>query len=294
MKKLTALLLVLSLLLCGCGASKSAETQAPETQAAAPVETAAPETEAAPEPVELIVFGAASMTETLTTLGNQYMADHPEVTIVFNFDSSGTLKTQIQEGAECDIFISAGQKQMNQLDITAKPEVNTEGLDFVLEGTRFDILENKVALAVPDGNPKGLNSYDDLIAGLKDGSVMLAMGNSDVPVGQYTQKILAYFELTEADLAAAGVITYGSNVKEVTTQVSEATVDCGIIYQTDAFSAGLTVVDTATAEMCGQVIYPAAILNISKNPDAARAFLDYLVSEAGDAVFEAVGFTPVA
>ncbi len=295
MKKITALILVLSLLLCGCGASKPAETQAPETAPAAPVETAAPETEApAADPVELIVFAAASMTETMTELGNSYMSDHPEVTIVFNFDSSGTLKTQIQEGAECDIFISAGQKQMNQLDITANPEVNTEGLDFVLEGSRFDILENKVALAVPEGNPKGIDSYDTLISGLKDGSLMLAMGNSDVPVGQYTQKILAYYELVEADLAAAGSVTYGSNVKEVTTQVSEATVDCGIIYQTDAFSAGLTVVDTATAEMCGQVIYPAAILNVSKNPDAAQAFLDYLVSDAGDAVFEAVGFTPVA
>ncbi len=296
MKKWIAMMLVLSLLLCGCGASQPAktETQAPETTAA-PVETAAPETQAPEaEPVELIVFAAASMTETMTTLGEQYMADHPEVTIVFNFDSSGTLKTQIQEGAECDIFISAGQKQMNQLDINANPEVNTEGLDFVLEGTRFDILENKVALAVPDGNPKGIESYDDLIAGLKDGSVLLAMGNADVPVGQYTQKILAYFELVEADLAAAGCLTYGSNVKEVTTQVSEATVDCGIIYQTDAFSAGLTVVDTATAEMCGQVIYPAAILNVSKNPDAAQAFLDYITSDAGDAVFEAVGFTPIA
>ena len=234
------------------------------------------------------------MTETMTTLGEQYMADHPEVTIVFNFDSSGTLKTQIQEGADCDIFISAGQKQMNQLDITADASVNTEGLDFVLEGTRFNILENKVALAVPEGNPANINSYDDLITGLKEGSIMLAMGNSDVPVGQYTQKILSYYELVEEDLAAAGVITYGSNVKEVTTQVSEATVDCGIIYQTDAFSAGLTVVDTATAEMCGQVIYPAAILNVSKNVEAAQAFLDYIISDAGDEVFASVGFTPMA
>ncbi len=295
MKKLTALLLVLSLLLCGCGASKPAETQAPETQAAAPVETAATETEApAAEPVELIVFGAASMTETLTTLGEQYMNDHPEVTIVFNFDSSGTLKTQIQEGAECDIFISAGQKQMNQLDISADPAVNTEGLDFILEGTRFNILENKVALAVPEGNPKGIESYENFVKGLKEGTLLLAMGNADVPVGQYTQKILTYYELVEEDLAAAGSITYGSNVKEVTTQVSEAVVDCGIIYQTDAFSAGLTVVDTATAEMCGQVIYPAAILNSAQNPEAAQAFLDYLTGDDADTVFEAVGFTPIA
>ena len=297
MKRRIALFTVVCMTICllaGCGGAKT-EAPAPTTAPApAPVETAAPTTEAPAEPVELIAFAAASMTETLTKLGEQYMADHPEVSIVFNFDSSGTLKTQIQEGADCDVFISAGQKQMNQLDITAKPESNSDGLDFVLEGTRFNILENKVALAVPEGNPAGIESYDDLAAKLKDGKVVLAMGNSDVPVGQYTQKILAYYELSEEDLAAAGSVTYGSNVKEVTTQVSEATVDCGIIYQTDAFSAKLTVVDTATAEMCGQVIYPAAILKTSQNVEAAQAFLDYLVSDAGDAVFEAVGFTPVA
>lgn len=246
------------------------------------------------EPVELIVFAAASMTETLTELGNKYREANPNVSIFFNFDSSGTLKTQIQEGADVDIFISAGQKQMDQLDINASAEVNTEGLDFVLDGTRFDILENKVALAVPDGNPANINSYDDMIKALKDGSIMLAMGNSDVPVGQYTQKILEYYELNEDDLVAAGVITYGSNVKEVTTQVSEATVDCGIIYQTDAFSAGLTVVDTAANDMCGQVIYPAAVMNVSKNAEAAQAFLEYLTSAEADAVFENVGFTPIA
>ena len=183
---------------------------------------------------------------------------------------------------------------MNQLDITASAEVNTEGLDFVLADTRFNILENKVALAVPDGNPAGIHSYDDLIAGLKDGSVLLAMGNSDVPVGQYTQKILQYYGLDEEALASAGVITYGSNVKEVTTQVGEAVVDCGIIYQTDAFSAGLTVADTATKEMCGQVIYPAAVMNTSGNAEAARAFLEYLTSAEADEVFAAVGFTPIA
>ena len=269
MKKILALVLALCLSLCSLTAV--AEEQ----------------------PVELIVFAAASMTETLTTLGDAYMEAHPNVTIVYNFDSSGTLKTQIQEGADCDVFISAGRKQMNQLDITANPEVNKDGLDFVLESTRFDILENKVALAVPEGNPAGIESYDDLKTRLEEGKVMLAIGNADVPVGQYTQKIIAFFGLDEAKLAADGCLTYGSNVKEVTTQVSEATVDCGIIYQTDAFSAGLTVVDTATAEMCGQVIYPAAVLNISKNPEVAKDYLDFLTSEEADAVFEAVGFTPV-
>ena len=246
-----------------------------------------------PEKTELIVFAAASMTETLTELKTVYEADHPEVDILFNFDSSGTLKTQIESGAECDVFISASPKQMNQLDIAADPAVNTDGLDFVLQGTRIDLLENKVALAVPEGNPKGISSYEALAEGLKNGSVLLAMGNADVPVGQYTQKIFAFFGLDESALAQQGVITYGSNVKEVTTQVSEAAVDCGVIYATDAFSAGLTVVDTATAEMCGQVVYPAAVLNITKHEAIARDFLSFLTSEAADAVFEGVGFSPM-
>ena len=244
------------------------------------------------ETTELIVFAAASMTETLNQIAGLYKSVAPDVEIVYNFDSSGTLKTQIEEGADCDLFISAAPKQMNALDITS--EANTAGLDFVLQGTRINLLENKVALAVPEGNPKNVTSYDQLIEGLKAGSLMLAMGNADVPVGQYTQKILAYYGVSEEELAAAGVITYGSNVKEVTTQVTEATVDCGIIYGTDAYSAGLTVVDTATAEMCGQVIYPATVLKITKNEEAARAFLDYLTSEEASAVFESVGFSPLS
>ena len=287
-----ALSLVMILALSACGASSGGKEASPSTPEAAESTQTAPDT-AAEEPVELIVFAAASMTETLNQIADLYQNVAPNVTLVFNFDSSGTLKTQIQEGADVDVFISAAPKQMNQLDGSLKEDAdkNPDGLDFVLQGSRINLLENKVALAVPSGNPKNLNSYDDLAAGLRDGTVFLAMGNSDVPVGQYTQKILAYYGLNEDDLAAKGCVTYGSNVKEVTTQVSEAAVDCGIIYGTDAFSAGLQVVDTATAEMCGQVIYPAAVMNVSKNPDAARAFLNYLTGPEAAAVFESVGFS---
>lgn len=242
---------------------------------------------------ELTVFAAASMTETLTELGNQFMEAHDDVKIVFNFDSSGTLKTQIREGAYCDVFISAGQKQMNQLDKNASADKNPDGLDFVLENTRFDILENKVALAVPKGNPADIQSFNDLNERLKSDDIMLAIGNADVPVGQYTLKIFDYYGLDDDALAREGKITYASNVKEVTTQVSEATVDCGVIYRTDAFSAGLDVVDTATPEMCGQVIYPAAIMKGSENVELARQFLDFLTSDTGAAIFENVGFTPI-
>lgn len=300
MKKLFAILMaaLLAFTMFACTA-KTAEPTLEDpavTDATAAEPAAEPETPAEPEaePAELIVFAAASMTETLTQIAELYKAVAPNVALTFNFDSSGTLKTQIQEGADCDLFISAGQKQMNQLDISAKPEVNTDGLDFVLEGSRINLLENRVTLCVAEDSDKGIDSFETLAEKLKNGEVLMAMGNSDVPVGQYTQKILAYFNLDEEALAKAGAITYGTNVKEVTTQVKASSVDCGIVYCTDAYSAGLTPVAYATAEMCGQVIYPAAVLKVSKHPEAAQAFLDYLTTPEAMAVFEAVGFAPVA
>ena len=289
MKKFVSLLLALSLALSlalaltACGQKDTA----PDT-----TQTDNPQTEQA-EPVELIVFAAASMTETLTEIAELYKTAAPKVTITYNFDSSGKLLTQIKEGADCDLFISAAPTQMNAMDgsLIGNTEKNPDGLDLIVTDSRVNLLENKVTLTVPEGNPKGIKSFDQLAELLKDGEVLLAMGNSDVPVGQYTQKIFAYYELDEATLADAGKLTYGNNVKEVTSQVSEAAADCGIIYATDAFSAGLTVVDSATAEMCGQVIYPAAVLKGDKE-DATRAFLAYLQTDAAMAVFESVGFSP--
>ena len=268
---------------CGGSASSSTASSAASSEAASSA--------AAGESVDLIVFAAASLTETLNAIAETYSAENPGVTFRFNFDSSGTLKTQIQEGADCDLFISAGQKQMNQLDSTASADVNTEGLDFVDSDTRVDLLENKVVLCVPESNDKGIDSFDSLAEHLKAQDILFCMGNSDVPVGQYTQKILAYYDLDEAALAAAGVITYGSNVKEVTTQVSEASVDAGVVYCTDAFSADLTPVDEATKEMCGQVIYPAAVMKNALHAEAAKEFLAYLRTDKAATVFESVGFT---
>ena len=293
MKRIISLLLALLLItavFAGCSSdSKDTDTSKQSDSSVDP----SGNNKASDEPVELVVFAAASMTETLTEIADLYKAVAPNVTLSFNFDSSGTLKTQIVEGADCDLFISAAQKQMNQLDGTPDAEKNPEGLDYIISDTRINLLENKVALCVPEGNPKGINSYDDLAAVLKDGDVLMAMGNEDVPVGQYTQKILAYYGLDEADLAAEGKISYGGNVKVVTAQVAEGAVDCGVIYSTDAFSAGLTVVDTATEAMCGQVIYPAAVMKDSQNADAAKAFLSYLRSAEAASVFEKVGFTPL-
>ena len=281
MKKLLSLLLALALVfsLAACG-SKTDDTNTDDTKGDANAES-----------VDLVVFAAASMTETLTEIAEMYKEVAPNVNITYNFDSSGKLLTQISEGADCDLFISAAPQQMNAMDgsLIDDKDKNPDGLDLIVTDSRIDLLENKVTLAVPEGNPKGVESFDQLAELLKSGDIMLAIGNSDVPVGQYTEKIFACYRHDEAALTDCP--TYGNNVKEVTTQVSEASTDCGIIYATDAYSAGLTVVDSATAEMCGQVIYPAAVLKGEKE-EAAQAFLDYLQTADAMSVFESVGFCP--
>ena len=234
-------------------------------------------------------FAAASMTETLSSVAEKYQKEHPDVDIVFSFDSSGTLKTQIVEGAYCDIFMSASTKQMNELDKNSGKAA--PGADYVLSDTRVNLLENKVVLAVPDGNPKNIGSFAELVNSLNGGRVLLAIGNSDVPVGQYTQKLFAYYGLNMDDLYRSKTLTVGNNVKEITTQVKEGVADAGIIYSTDAYSAGLTFVDTANTEMVGKVVYPVAVLKQSRHQKEARDIVNYLKNDESRRIFESVGFT---
>ena len=252
MKKLSASLLVLTLLfvLAACTAGEPASEPEPE----------------AAEPIALQIFAAASMTETLNAIKAVYEAENENVELVLTLDSSGTLKTQIEEGAPCDLFISAAQKQMNQL----------EESNLVDTATRVDLLENKVALVVPEGNPKDIQSYEDLGT---DKLSLIALGNSDVPVGQYSEEILTYMGLWE-DLNNAKKITFGK----------EGTVDCGIVYGTDAAAAGLQTVAFPPEGSHSPVVYPAAVMAEAANPEAAKAFLDYLMGDACSAVFEEAGF----
>lgn len=269
---LGSLALSASLLLSACGGT-AASSQA----SSAPASSAAASSEASGESVQLTVFAAASLTETLNEISEQYKTVAPNVELVFNFDSSGTLKNQIEEGADCDLFLSAAQKQMNALE--EENLINT--------GTRIDLLENKVVLAVPEGNPADIQSFEDIGT---DKCKLVALGNEDVPVGSYSVEILTNLGILD-ELESGNKITYGSNVKEVTTQVSEASVDAGVVYCTDAYSAGLTPVDEATKEMCGQVIYPAAVMKNALHAEAAKEFLAYLRTDKAATVFESVGFT---
>ena len=242
---------------------------------------------------EITVFAAASLTEALTEIGNLYMEENPELSISFNFDSSGTLKTQIEEGALCDIFISAAPKQMNQLDITQDEKNNPDRLDFIDPDTRINLLENKVCLCVSGEKNKDITSFEDLKAHFEAGDILFAMGNEDVPVGQYTQKILEYLGLNEEELSNKGLITYGSNVKEVTTLIKEGMADAGIVYSTDAGAAGLFVVSEAESQMCGQVIYPAAILKESKNRESADVFFEFITGDKAAGVFKEAGLSMI-
>ena len=287
MKRIAALslaqALTLGLAACGGGTSGTAGTPAANSTTPA-AETTAPQA----EPVEVVVFAAASLEATLTEIAGMYQEVAPEVTLTFNFDSSGTLRTQIIEGAVCDLFISAGQSQMNDLEAGQ----NETGADFVYSDTRIDFVENKVVLAVPDDNPKDIQTFSDLAT---DKLSLLCIGNDDVPVGSYSLEILDTLGIDIAQLESDGKVTYASNVTEVANQVKEGAVDCGIIYATDAYTYELTVVDQATADMCSQVIYPAAVMKSSSGEAAeaaAQAFLDYLhTDESAIAVLEGVGFT---
>jgi molybdate transport system substrate-binding protein len=289
MKKTIALTLALALILCifaGCGGTSEPENTAAPTESAAPETTAEPTAE--PEPVELVIFAAASLTEASEQITELYKDIAPNVTLTFNLDSSGTLKTQIEEGADCDIFLSAGQKQMDQLDIAADAAVNTDGLDFVLSDSRFDFVTNTVVLIVPNDSDLGITSFEDVNT---DKVSLMALGNSDVPVGQYAQEIFTNLGFWDA-LNTAGKITFASNVKEVLSQVESASVDCGVVYSTDAASSeGVTVVASAPEGSHKPITYPAAILKNTKNLEAAEAFMEFMKSDDCSAIFESFGFT---
>lgn len=287
MKRIAALSLALALTLglTACGGGNAGTAEPPAANGTTPAaETTAPQA----EPVEVVVFAAASLEATLTEIADLYKEVAPEVTLTFSFESSGTLRTQIKEGAVCDLFISAGQSQMNDLEAGQ----NEDGADYVYADTRIDFVENKVVLAVPDDNPAGIETFSDLAT---DKLSLLCIGNDDVPVGSYSLEILDTLGIDIAQLENDGKVTYASNVTEVANQVKEGAVDCGIIYATDAYTYELTVVDQATSDMCSQVIYPAAVMKSSSGEAAeaaAQAFLDYLhTDESAIAVLEGVGFT---
>ena len=243
---------------------------------------------------ELYVSAAASMTESLDKVIAAFEKQNPDCKVTATYDSSGTLETQILQGASCDVFISAAQKQMDELDGSSDKCL---GENYVLNGSRIDLLENTAVLVASEDNAGEITSWDDFVSKLESAQssddLIFCMGNSDVPVGAYTSKILENLGVSEADLVSKGIVTYGSNVKEVTSQVQNGAADCGIIYSTDAYSAGMKAVATADSELAGKIIYPAAVMQNAENQEAAQAFVDFLQTDEAMKEFTAVGLKAV-
>jgi len=229
------------------------------------------------EPVMLNVFAAASLTESLNEITALYKTKNPAVTLSFNYDSSGKLQTQIENGAEADIFISAAVKQMNTL---------ADG-GFVDTATKKDLLLNRVVLIVPGNSNKDIISYNDVST---DKISLIALGNSAVPCGQYAEEIFKSLGIWEA---IQSKISFGGNVKEILSQVESASVDAGVVYSTDAATAkgDVKIAADAPAGSHAPVVYPAAVLKGAKDAKAAKAFLDYLSTPEAVGVFEKIGFS---
>ena len=228
------------------------------------------------ESIELVVSAAASLTDVLKDLSATYAAKEPAVKLTFTFGASGALQTQIEEGTPSDIFLSAAQKQMDALDKKS----------LLLDGTRKNLLVNKVVLITPKGSTKGIKSFDDANTAKV---AKIALGEPKaVPVGQYSEEIFTYLKCLNAVKAKA---VYGSDVRQVLTWVESGDVDCGIVYATDAAtSKKINVVTEAPANSHKPVVYPAAVLKSSKNTDAAKAFLDFLSTDEAKTVFVKYGF----
>jgi len=225
----------------------------------------------------LTVSAAISLKDALDEAKQLYTSENPSVSIAANYGASGTLQLQIEQGAPVDIFLSAAPKQMDTLD--------AKGL--LLEDTRKDLLRNEVVLVVPKDSSVSIVSFQDLA---KPGVKQVALGEpTTVPAGQYAKEVLTSLGIYNAVNSKA---VLAKDVRQVLTYVETGNVDAGIVYATDALSSSkVKVVATAPAKSHAPVIYPAAVIKASKNPAAARRFLDFLAGSRGGAIFQKYGFT---
>ena len=255
----------------------AAQTMAEETTAAAAGEAAAEETEAAEE-VEILVAAAASLKNAYEEeLIPMFQAQYPGVTVKGTYDSSGKLQTQIEEGLEADVFMSAAVKQMNALD--------EEGM--IMSDTIVNLLENKIVLIVPSGSESGLAAFEDIA-----NAESIALGDpASVPAGQYAEEALTNLGIWDS---IQDKVSFGTNVTEVLNQVAAASADAGIVYATDAASMADQVTVIAEApegSLSSKVIYPAAVVKETAHELQAKKFVEFLQTEEAMAVFEAYGFS---
>ena len=306
MKKLytgmLAMALAGSMLMTACGsgtASKETTAAASEAVTAAAASEAATTAAASEAPsdsqaVEINVFIAASLASVMDEIAANYKADHPDVTINYNADSSGTLMTQIEEGAACDIFFSAGQKQMNQLE--------EDGL--LVADTRHNVVNNQLCVVKAAGAESAVEGLETLSK-----ASSLALADGSVPVGKYTRTALVslgilgetdtpeQYTTEEVSKALGGLeISEQSNVSKVAQAVIEGSCEVGTTYYSDtkAFEGQLDVIEYVSYDLTGNIIYPISMVTNKEASDAqtaaAKEFLDYVVSDACKTVFDAYLF----
>ena len=291
MKKTVLIVLVLCLafLLAACSAPASqASPAAPATSAAPSVSASAAASESpspsasapatiAANPVKLTIAAAASLKDAMTEIAPAYMLEAPDVSFSISYGASGSLQTQIEQGAPVDIFMSAGVKQMDAL----------EKGNLLLADTRTDLLSNKLVLIAPSNSDKAIASFEDLATD-REGQVALGDPKS-VPAGQYAEQVLESLNILDAVKAKTN---YGTDVRQVLTWVESGDVDCGVVYATDAATSDkVKVVCEAPADIAPKITYPVAVISSSKLAAAAQDFLKYLKSPDAAAIFEKYGFT---
>ena len=227
---------------------------------------------------EILVLAAASLTDVLTELANNYKTETGTI-VTFSFASSGELQSQIESGAPADIFFSAAQKQMDAL----------QQKDLIDTNTRKDLLENKVVLIAPSNSKLNIKSFTDIT---NADVTKIGLGEpKSVPVGQYSEEILSNLSILDTIKQKA---VYGSDVRNVLSWVEIGEVDCGIVYATDAkIAKDINIIAEAPEGTHKKVIYPIAIIKSSQNKEEALKFIDYISSDKSIETFKAYGFTVI-
>lgn len=275
-------------MMTGCTGEKKEETVSETAQAAAQTaEETAPETTAQEadasveedtEKTEILVAAAASLKNAYEEeLIPMFEEENPGITVTGTYDSSGKLQTQIEEGLEADVFMSAATKQMKALQ--------EKGM--IAEDTVTELLENKIVLIVPSGSAGELKIFEDI-----EKAESIALGDpASVPAGQYAQEALTSLGIWDR---IQDKVSFGTNVTEVLNQVAASSADAGIVYATDAASMAEQVDVIAEApegSLAQKVIYPVAVVKNSTHLGEAEAFVEFLKTEEAMKVFESYGFS---
>lgn len=261
MKRIISMVLVLLVVFSLSGCSKN------ET---------APEASAEPE-TTILVAAAASLKNCMDKeIIPMFTEKRPNIKVNATYDSSGKLQTQIEEGADVDVFFSAAMKQMNAL--------NDKGM--IADNSIVELLENKIVLIVPKGSQVPMSKFEDIV-----NAQTIAIGDPEsVPAGQYAKEALENLKIWDKVSALSSL---GTNVTEVLNWVSEGSAEAGIVYATDAASnEKVEIKAEAPSGSVSKVIYPVGIVKSSEKQDAAKAFTDFLQSEEALKVFQSYGFTP--